>query len=260
MNNHAPASSDFERAVDNAVCELIQREHFQGVSIIAMPESYDSGAACVIRVEPMVRGHVRVTDGGIGYIEADEFGAAASYTKQASRIAEAAGIKFHKHEFFIERVSYESIAVAVAIVAAASRRAFSGAWEKMVAEKDEHREDHLIERLKSVFREENVKPKAIIAGAQKPDWRVSAIVTWEGRLAAFQSVTERAQSYGPAVAKFWDFEQLPDDRRPICVSAIPAGHDLGSARKLLAAISTVIEDDAPRQRFEAAAAERLTIQ
>lgn len=109
----------FRDAVEAAVFELVQREHFDGRSIIKMPHQFGTGTSVVIEVYPF-HGGATITDAGAAYREMMLAGAGDLFDRCARSIAREYGVIFEDHAIAINRVDWAQIGQAAALIAEAS--------------------------------------------------------------------------------------------------------------------------------------------
>lgn len=239
---------DHAAVVEAAARSLVSIDHGDGVSRVALPIFYPSGAAATVEViHNSNRFHV--SDFGLAYREAEMIGGEHYFRRNAEPIAEQFAIDAGKRGFSTS-ASVEELAGAIADVGAASVQVAHRICERVAQRSEAAIAAQLYERLVTVFGVQRVERDAEIVGASSHKWKLSAVVHVGGKDVAFESVSNHHASVYSSATMFHDLALL--DRKPVPVAVVRNKQEFGAYLSILAQAANVIEETAP-----AAALERL---
>jgi len=235
--------------IDAAIRSLISVEHFSAGSLITMPVLYPSGSSVVLEVT-VQGGRCFVTDRGSAYLEAELMGISArAFNREASRVAEDAGIQFNGHDMFVAEVGMDSLAGAMEVVASSSQTAVAISSMRISERVERDAKELLVERLKEVYPTHEVIRDADFIGSSNHTWKIAALVRAPSQTAAFEAVTKNHNSIVGAAAKFHDIARLENSPRRIAV--VTSISSLGDYIGVISpATTSVIELSASRRKFE----------
>jgi hypothetical protein len=242
-------SDDVERAIERVVRELVRVKRSAGALYVNLPTLYPDGSHVTVRLDQSAAG-VRVSDAGFAYREVEDLGSARSFRRTANRIAEAGNVEIGERAIYAD-ATIETLERAIYDVAEASWRIVNVFFERAFEEDEAQLSSELKARLDKVFGEKNVEPGGVLVGFSTTSWPVSALVTVDGHRAAFQAVTDNANSINRASTAFRDISAL--DPGPKLVAFVRSKAALGPRLSLLAP-GRVIEETQPDKYFLRAAA------
>jgi hypothetical protein len=201
----------------------------------------------VIRIEEGTN-RFFVSDIGLGYQEAELMGAGLMYARNASTIAETAGVRFDNQSFFVLEASREQLPGAVVTIANCSQEAAIRAADALAEKTFEDSKTRLYERLVKVFSPGVVGKNVEVIGASNQKWRVAAFVSLpNARPTVFEPVTKHANSVASASMKFGDIALRED--APSRVAVVHSRAEFGPLLTVLSRSASIIEDDAPNERI-----------
>lgn len=215
-----------------------------------LPILYPDGSSVTVRIDPLAKG-IRVSDNGFAYREIEALGAERSFAKTANNIVEEIGVFTDKKAVYVEATA-ETLLRAIVDVASASWQ-IAAKVVKRVSEREEAEiEEQLTERLVSIFGFDHVNPDKKLTGASSNEWEVSAVVSLNSHVAAFQAVGDSPVSIYKTSTAFHDLGSL--ERPPILISVVRSKKALGARLGLLSQAGRVIEEQQPDDVFRRAVA------
>lgn len=223
------------QSIQEALSRLGSVEHFRAGSIVSLPVLYPSGSAVALEIVPN-GDRCLVSDRGGGAQEAELFGASRYFKREATRVAENAGIRFDGRDMFVADVSLGRLRGAMIVVANCSAEATNAAALRLSDRAERDTQDILYDRLSRLYKTRDVQRDPELSG-ETHKWRVSIAVIGGDRVPAlFEPVSGAYISAVGTVAKFNDFASLalPPDR----FSVMKSRDDLGSFYGLVARAST----------------------
>lgn len=241
MSNAVSNRAGFQAAVDSAVMELVQREHFHDHSVVTLPVWLPSGSSVLVEVW-WRRSTFMVTDGACTYQEAVLMGEERVYGKAAAKVALEAGVEFRDKAFILDQVAADQIAGAIGTIADCAKQAM----ERTVVKLEERRHGDgtkpLVDKLVQVFTARHVEQGGSFVGASSHSWPVAAIVRADSRPTLFEPVSAQHNAIASVVMKFHDIARLDDP--PTRISVVRDKKDLGDMLAVLQQASHVINEDA----------------
>jgi len=252
MVAQALSAVPYKELMESVASQLVGIEHRPDGAFITTPLMYPSGSMAVVRV--YVLGHDRhfVTDMGMGYLEAEMMGTSLIYARNATPIAQQAGLDFDHHAFSLVEVSHHQLPGAIVTIANASERAVALAAYKQSEKRIAEDEERLYERLVKVFTPVHVDRDVPIVGASNTSWRVANVVKLDGKLTVFEPVSRHPNSITTATTKFHDLARLDDP--PNRVAVVENKERLGTYLGVLSQAADVITRDAPDKTLKRLAA------
>ncbi|ODU28207.1 hypothetical protein [Sphingopyxis sp. SCN 67-31] len=224
-------------AVEKAVRDLVCLKSWGDAAFVNLPLIAPDGSSITVRVK-RIDGGFQVDDAGFTYRDLLRAGSDRSFAKQASLYA-------HRKELEVEgrmilvRVDGDDLQRAICDVGSVSWQVLEKVYSRL-DEQETQIEEGLRERLQSVFGEGHLDPRQDIVGLSTNEWKVSAIVHVDGKLAVFQAVGDHANSIYRVSAAFHDIAALPDP--PTLISVVKNRKALGTRLSLLAQAGHVIEE------------------
>jgi len=231
----------YQEVVRSAAAQLISLEHDKQGTYVRTPLQYADGSYVVVRVDHG-GGEFFVSDFGSGFETAQMMGAGTAYKRVARAIAEASGVGFDTHAFFILKVSSDQLPGAIAAVANCSQEAVNLTVMRMTEKASQDDSEALFDRLATIFTPKAIARDAHILGASNTQWHIGSLVTVQGRQIAFEAVSKHPVSIVNAATKFSDIARL--DKAPARVSVVANKRDLGTYLGVLSYNSSVIEQAA----------------
>ncbi|MDB5707716.1 MAG: hypothetical protein JWN66_4832 [Sphingomonas bacterium] len=210
-------------------------------TVVTIPTFYPSGAVAAITVAEARQGF-RVSDSGLAYHEADLVGADHLFGRSANAVAEQFGLDCINRSISIE-VSADQLAGAIADVGAASVQIAHRIVERVASRNEAEIEAQLYLRLVHLFGAPKVAKDAEIAGASSHRWKVSALVTVDGRRLAFEAVSNHHSSVYSTATMFHDLSLL--QQRPVGVAVVRDKRAMGDYLGILSQAANVIQDNVP---------------
>jgi|SRR5215213_1155931 len=249
MIGSSAISVEVEQATEKVARELVRARRAHGALFINLPLLYPDGSHVTVRIDQGATG-VRVSDSGFAYREVEDIGSARAFRRVANKIADATGVTVGERAIYTDG-DMETLERCICDVASASWRVVESFWERAFEEDEEELSDELNARLRTIFGEKNVEEGGKLTGASTTVWPVSALVTVEGAPAAFQAVSDNANSINRASTAFRDLSTL--ERPPKLVAFVRSKAALGPRLGLLAP-GKVIEETQPNELIKKAAA------
>jgi ribosome-binding protein aMBF1 (putative translation factor) len=123
-----------QKAVEQAVMELVRFEHGRDQSVIHLPIWLPNGTGITVTVR-RTGSLVEVSDDGAAYGEAEDAMMHKSFARNAPDFATPLGVTYEAKAFSIRDVSLDNIAGAVAMVAEAAKRTFDVTVERAAERK-----------------------------------------------------------------------------------------------------------------------------
>jgi hypothetical protein len=134
----------------------------------------------------------------------------------------------------------------------ASWQIADGIYGRVSEQEEREIEEHLSERLISVFGKLSVETGEKIQGSSLNEWEVSAIVKTPQRVAVFHAVSNHMNAIFKTSTAFHDLAGL--EKPPALVSVVKSKPALGKKLGLLSQAGHVIEDGQPDEAYQRAAA------
>jgi hypothetical protein len=244
------AETDIERVVEATASELVHLRNVGSSRFLNLPLVYPDGSSVTVKIDP-VKGGIRVSDNGFAYREAEALGAQRSFGQVARNIAEDHGVNANRRVIYTDATP-QTLHGAITDVATASWLIASRIFERVSEGEEAEIEAQLAERLEAIFGSNHVKPQRTLHGASSSEWKLSAIVTVDHHIAAFQAVSGKHTSIYRTVAAFHDLASL--ERPPTLVAVVESKKALGPRLGLLSQAGRVIEEGQPDEVFRKAAA------
>lgn len=249
MTNVAQITSDTERAVADAIGQLVRVSNWRDRVDVTLPLFYPSGSAVCLGVEA-TRFGFSITDNGLAYRELQQLGVETFFGKNAPSVTEEAAV-WHNTREVMSEATIDALASALADVAAASIRLTWKVLSKVSRKGQAEIADYLFERLQIVFGPAKVERSAIIVGPSTREWNVDAIVHLDEGTAIFQAVSNSHMSVYPTSAMFHDLA-LSESHHSM-VAVVKNKQAMGSYFNILAQAGNVIEEAQADQVYERAA-------
>lgn len=225
------------KSVDEAVRRLVTTSHFAAGSIVSMPVAYPSGTSVTLEIT-MQRERCFVSDRGGAFQEAELFGSTRYFKSEATRIAEAAGIRFDGRDIFVAEVPPANLRGAMVAVASASAEAVSAAMLRAADRSDRDATDELYDRLASIYRTKDVAKNVPMVGESNHQWRISVLVADKLQRWMFEPVTGNYISAVGTAAKFHDFARV--EHAPSRAAVIKSREDMKDFYGLISGASTKV--------------------
>jgi hypothetical protein len=230
-------------AIAEAIQSLVSHEQVNGETYITLPLLYPSGTSVVVRVRVDGDSYF-VSDMGMGWSEVEMMGGSQHlYNGIGKKIADASGVGFDTHAFFVLQIRNEQLVGAVITIGncsleAAMQSAFS------IAERREREEnDRLYARLVTLYRPRHidVAKEVIIRGASDHEWRASILATRDVlHRTMFEAVSNHGNSISAVATKFLDIGRSVS--APDRIAVVKSKRELGNFLGIIAPVSTrVIE-------------------
>jgi hypothetical protein len=241
---------EVERAVEEIVRDLVRVKRSAGALFVNLPTLYPDGSHVTVRIDQSADG-IRVSDAGFAYHEVEDIvGNARGFRRTANRIAAASGVEVGARAIYVD-ADIGTLERAIADVSEVSWRIVHTFFERAFEEDEAQLSDELRLRLDAVFGESRVEKSAVLIGASTTEWPVSALVTVEGVRAAFQAVSDNANSINRASTAFRDLAVV--EGAPKLIAFVRTKAALGPRLSLLAP-GKVIEEAQSDDVFLRAAA------
>lgn len=227
-----------DAGVRNAVAKLVRASAWGSSYLISVPLVYPSGTAVGIKITP-TRGTYVVTDGALGFREAESYEAQRSFGAHAGRIKERLGVDYTSDHEFQVVATERQLSSAIRRVAYASHRCAVKAFNSLPEVAEQEIGAELFQRLRDTFGNENVAGELKLAGASNIQWAFAAQVVQGKRRVLFDVVSPKWASVVSAKSKFSDVRHLGRDTVPVAVvSSIDA---MGKWLPLISQEAEVIE-------------------
>jgi hypothetical protein len=250
MSTDLMSRSEFESAIEATASELVHRRKVAGSHFINLPLLYPDGSSVTVRIDRVIEG-LRVSDNGFAYREIEALGAESSFKNTARNIVEEIGVQVNRRMIYAEATP-DTLYRAISDVATASWRIASQVAKRVSEQEEAEIEEQLTARLASIFGRDHVRAEKKLTGASSSEWEVSAVVSLEGRIAAFQAVGDRPISIYRTATAFHDLASL--EKPPILIAVVRSKKALGSRLGLLSQAGRVIEERQSDDVFRRAAA------
>lgn len=231
-------TDSYQEVVRAAAAQLVTLEHDKLGTYVRTPLQYADGSYVVIRVDHG-GGEFFVSDFGAGFETAQMMGAGTAYKRIARSVAEASGVGFDTHAFFILTVSADQLPGAIAAVANCSQEAVNVTVMRMTEKASQDDSEALFDRLTTIFPRQAIARDAHVVGASNTQWHIGSLVTVQGKQVAFEAVSKYPVSIVNAATKFSDIARL--DNAPARVSVVGSKKALGTYLGVLSYNSSVIE-------------------
>lgn len=141
------------------------------------------------------------------------------------------------------QVTHVQLAAAIADVGAASVQVAHRIVERVASRNEAEIEAELYRRLVNLFGAPKVVKEAEVTGASSHRWRLSALVTLDGRNLAFEAVSNHHSSVYSSATMFHDLSLL--DQRPVSVAVVRDKKAMGDYLGILSQAANVIQDNTP---------------
>lgn len=230
--------------VQQALNDLVGLRREGNNSFVSLPLLYPSGSSVVVRIFDEGRTFL-VTDMGLGWDEVEMMGATHQmYLGIARKIADASGVVFDNHSFFVLQVTKNQLSGAIAAVANCSLEAAIQSAYAFAEKKINEGNERLYLRLDRVFTPRKVKVEryVTIRGASSHEWPVSNLVRMGPHGAIFEAVAKHANSVSNVATKFMDISRA--DASPHCIAVVQSKAEFGNYSGVLAPVARIIEQSA----------------
>ena len=246
MTNFAQLTTDIEKAVADAIGQLVRTSRWGESVNVTLPLFYPSGASVCIGVEP-TRFGFSVTDNGLAYREADQIGGDRLFSANVAGVVEDIAVWCDSRALLSE-ARPEALAGAMADVAAASARLAWKVSSKVSKKVQTEIADFLYQRLREIFGGSRVEPHQKLVGPSTKEWEVDVVVHLKDGTAIFQAVSNHHMSVYPAAAMFHDFSLSGP---PIAsVGVVKSKEAMGAFYNILAQSGNVIEEAQADQAYK----------
>ncbi|WPZ32536.1 hypothetical protein T8K17_14935 [Thalassobaculum sp. OXR-137] len=237
----------FRKIVEDAASKLVSTQHRPDSSYIQTPLLYPSGANVVVRVDGGPE-RFTISDFGTGYNEAELMGGTHMFARHARLIAEAAGVGFDHHAFFVVHVVRAQLPGAIIAVSNCSQEAVHVSALRMAERKTKDEVERLYNTLVGVFKKDNVQKDAEVIGASNTKHHVSTLVTASRRGSVFDFVANHHNSIAHASMKFSDIARL--ETPPERVAVVRNKSEMGTYLELLSQSANVIDREASTAAYK----------
>ena len=236
-----------QAAVDQVASGLVAVSHWPDCSFINLPMSYPDGSDVTVKIT-RIAGGFRVSDNEFAFREAETYGLdRIAFAKMADAWLGEGDVGRLRQAVFLDACG-DTLHNAVCEVAAASwRLAHQAIRPPEEDEIDEPEGEALADRLVSIFGRSSVSVRLRIAGASANPWLLTAAVSRNGHVAAFQRVSGTQYSIFRTSSAFSDLADLPKPPKLIAVVSNKAA--LGTKLGLLSKSGYVIEGGQPDDSF-----------
>lgn len=252
MSTTIRRSGDLAELANTIAGTLASARVLEGRAFIRTPILFASGTALVAVVEAEPGGTWRVSDLGQGHEEAAQMGVAANYLHRARAALAAEGAALEGHAVVFTRVASDRLPPACAVLCSLVLRLVEQARVTATAARERGRKARLVAKLADLFPQRHIEPGAVLRGSSTQEWTVDALVEDGGRRVIFDLVKPHIHSVALEVTKVGDLLAL--DSAPRCVSVVRRKDEFGPLLTLLSQTARVVEEGAPRETFERAAA------
>lgn len=231
--------SGFDDAVSRAVESLVSVRHDSTGAYVSTSSMYPSGGTVIVWIRREAP-HFLVSDYGYGYRECAIMGAdRRQFIKRAGPIAETAGVRLSAEGEFEVLVTDGQLAGAIKAIAACSQEAAIKFAHRMYQRQRADVGALVFDKLERLFGERSVAKDHDFLGASQSHWRIDVIVTRDGRISLFDTVTPWAQSVAFTLAKFGDIRLL--DNAPPRTAVLASKTGYGSWMTALAQNASIIQ-------------------
>lgn len=250
MVTHIDSSFSLRTAVETAASELVTVQQWGDSSLITLPLIYPSGTHVAVKIALVADG-LRISDNGFAYREIEAIGAEKSFKRVAGPIAEAAELNRNARVLYVD-VPPEQLTRAICDVGLASWQVVDRVYSRHTALSDEA-EIYLQERLGRLFGPDRLRRDNVITGASNNEWKFTAVVESDDRIAVFHAVSDHSAAIYRTVAAFHDLAYL--DTPPIRIAVVENKQSLGATQlNILSQAGRVLERTQPDEVFLRAAA------
>lgn len=215
---------------------LVSFQEGQNAGFVTLPMLYPSGSFVTVRIT-YARHGIRVSDAGFAYREAESFGAGRSFAKTAKAEGEKAHLKVGKRSIYAD-VAGEEVERAILDVSAASCIVAQDIISRVSSEEEDGIDEVLHERLDQIF-PRSVEYERNVKGASSTDWKVSAVASFGGTKAVFQTVLNHSNAVYRTSTAFHDIGAL--EQPPKLVAVVSKKAEMGKRYSILAQAGRVIE-------------------
>lgn len=233
--------------ISHAVRDFVSVRHWGDYHFVNLPIVMPSGSQATVRVWRTANGF-KVDDGGFAYRQLESIGSERSFAKVAGAVASESGVACDRRTIFYD-CNEDDLAVAIQLIALASRDVAERVYSKQAAVEDNEIEDFLRERVSRLF--PNVEFGESIKGSSTSDWNMSAVVHRDSGLVVFQAVGSHANSVYRTSAAFHDLAELP--KPPVRIAVVKDRGAMGSKLGVLAQAGRIIELDREDETYLLAA-------
>ncbi|WP_414900766.1 hypothetical protein ACMT1E_13035 [Sphingomonas flavalba] len=237
MTNIVPFTSDLDRAVAEAIGQLVHVNRWGEAVNVTLPLFYPGGSAVCLAITQTRFGYA-ISDNALAYRETDLIGASTYFSKNVASVTEGMAVWSDTRSLQSEAAP-EALAAAMADVAAASSRLAWKVFHKASKKGQAEIADYLFQRLRAVFGEARVEREQTLTGPSTKQWEVDAVVHLDGQQAIFQAVANHHMSVYPAAAMFHDFSLA--DAPPARVAVVKDKVAMGPFFNILSQSGHVIE-------------------
>ena len=242
------------KRVSEAVERLIShRESDGGKVLLNVPVTYPSGSSVVVEIEQNAD-RIRVSDMGMGLVEAEMMAARDSYQRLTRRKAEEFGVTYDNRAMFALRTPSSRLEAAVVCVANASAQAASDAVRHASVAQARRQSEVVFEKVSRAFGLRSVSRSMEIRG-KRSAWEARNVVVFpDAHRAIFEPMTGHAASVS---SKFLMFSDLLDASLPVSLNAVVENpEDLDSRARMVGDVANIIKlgaaDDVYRRYGRAA--------
>jgi hypothetical protein len=229
-------ATEFKGRIEVAVKRLASSRVEGERARIALPILYPSGAGSAVEVV-LSDDKCFVSDIGLGFTEAEMYGASDFYTPSAQKAVERFGVGFDGLGIFVVQAPLDRIEGAVAAVANASVNAANGAIYKAMEEKEKKKNTDLFEKVCRVFGSTHVRKYEEIRGRDAV-WPAHNVVLIRGHKSIFEYVNDNPTSIASKFIMFSDLSRIGDELS--LNSVVNSVESIGPKGKMLADVSNVI--------------------
>lgn len=211
--------------------------------LLSLPVLYPSGAQALISISGE-DGKFFVSDNGMGYREAEYYGAGRSFLVHAKAIAEKHRVGFDSRSFFTINVDADMLYGAVVLIANCSVSAVQTTANNLTYESFHSTVEVLGDRLSSVFGKEKVARDVEAKGVSGEVYRIDYSAVDDSRIGYFNVVLPHHFSLGSALTMFQDLALL--QHPPSRVAMVDSRSQFGKKLMLISASAHVIDRRTPK--------------
>ena len=215
---------------------LVSFQEGQNAGFVTLPMLYPSGSFVTVRIT-YARHGIRVSDAGFAYREADSFGAGRSFAKTAKAEGEKAHLKVGKRSIYAD-VAGEQVERAILDVSAASCTVAQDIISECRPRKKMALTRFCTRDLIKYFPDQ-WSTSVTLKGASSTDWKVSAVASFDGTKAVFQTVLNHSNAVYRTSTAFHDIGAL--EQPPKLVAVVSKKAEMGKRYSILAQAGRVIE-------------------
>lgn len=202
--------------VRQAIAGLVRASAWGQSYLISLPLIYPSGTAVGVKVTPS-HGEYVVTDGGLGFREAEDLEGQRSFGAHAGRIKDTVGVEYTTDHEFRMIANAQQLPTAIRRVGFASHRAVVKTLHSLPEVSEHEIGAELFQKLRDTFGKENVAGELKLPGASNIAWPFAAQVLQGKRRVLFDVVSPRWTSVVSAKSKFSDVRHLGKNTVPVAV-------------------------------------------